>query len=256
MRRSAGLSSWNSVAYDLQPFQEVHPVQISTRVRNPIAAELWSATTSKSCRGLYNRGSSTDQMRRWGDGHESVWTLRTPIISYPQNYQTLKHREHDAHDDPSGILINVRGPTSWNNCSQQYHLAVTSPHYLDVAISRGGGQQLITSGGHGHVPAVTKTGLLSANFLSARMAKWTLNGLLLCSALTMQWLDKCVYVYIHTYIYRYIYIYIYIHTYYIWRLVEMSFPKTLQNSCFGEGPLHSTHITPWSAISYLVGTRK
>jgi hypothetical protein len=185
------------VAYDLQPFQEVHPVQICTRLRNPIAAELWSATTSKSCRGLYNRGSSTDQMRRWGDGHESVWTLRTSIISYPQNSQTLKHREHDAHDDPSGILINVRGPTSWNNCSQQYHLAVTSPHYLDVAISRGGGQQLITSGGHGHVPAVTKTGLLSANFLTARMAKWTLNGFLLCSASTMQPLDKCVYVYIY-----------------------------------------------------------
>ena len=101
---------------------------------------------------------------------------------------------------------------------------MTSPHYLDVAISRGGGQQLITSGGHGHVPAVTKTGLLSANFLSARMAKWTLNGLLLCSALTMQWLDKCVYVYIHTYIYIDTYIYTYIQIIY-GGLSKCLFPK-------------------------------
>ena len=166
---------------------------------------------------LYNRGSSTDQMRRRGDGRETLWPWGP--LSYSENpnivkhretathlalseswgpptaphiSRTLKHREHDAHDDQRDLNPHFRLPNSWND----QFLTTSISQYLVAT------EQLITSGGHG-VPAVTKTGLLSAK--TARMA-WQMNFEWFPSLLGFDHATvgrmcvfMCVYIYIYVY---------------------------------------------------------
>ena len=140
--------------------------------------------------------------------------------------------------------MNFRLPTSW---SPEYHHWCHVSSRLGLSPYRGGGWQLITSGGHFcQVPAVTKTGLLSANRPSAW--PWTSNGFLLGfdHATDATFGQMCVYVYVY---------YMYVcYPYHIWRLVEMFFSQNRAKLLFRWGP--AIWFIEWSALSCLVGTRK
>ena len=90
--------------------QPLYPVEIQHMICNHSRRLTPYSCRARVCndfevmsRTVQQAGSSTDPMRRWGDGHESVWTFWTPIIApkFP-NFETWW--EHDGNMMPMMTL--------------------------------------------------------------------------------------------------------------------------------------------------------
>ena len=108
----------------------------------------------------------------------------------PELWNIGNMMEHDAHDDQRDLNQHFRLPNSWND----QFLTTSISQYL-VATHRNSSHQAVTV-----FPPSPRLGCYLPK-LHGWHGKWTSNGFLLCSALTMQRLEECVYLCVYIYIY-------------------------------------------------------